>query len=320
MLRKPLGKLIRRYASDALFVNLTHFRVHGRLPDLAGGRRFTDRMAYRRLHPQPAFAPLTDKLAVRDYVRERLGEGALIPLLADVGDMDEVSFSALPPAFVMKASHGSGWTHVVPDKAREDVEALRRMGRNWLGRNFYRTNRERQYERIPPRIMFEELIREEDRPARDYKIHCFRRGGRLERIVQVHVGRFVDHRVNLFTPDWRPVRIGLGLDLPAAADGAVARPADLDALLDAADRLSRPFNYVRVDLYATGGRVYFGELTFTPSAGLQRFEPLSVDEDWARLFEPDPVHFARSAGEPWDAGTDRTWPVEVAAQPANADP
>ncbi len=296
MLRKSLGKLFRRHASDALFVHVTHFRVHGRLPDLAGARRFTDRIAYRRLHPQPAFGPLTDKLEVRGFVRDRLGEDALIPLLAEVGDMDEVPFPALPSAFVMKASHGSGWTHMVPDKAREDVEALRRMGRDWLGRNFYRTNRERQYERIPPRVMFEALILEDGRPARDYKVHCFRQGERLTRIVQVHSDRFGDHRVNLFTPDWQPVRIGLGPDYPPGADGTVARPADLDALLHAADLLSRPFNYVRVDLYATGGRVYFGELTFTPSAGLQRFEPLDADEAWARLFEPDPVHFAQPAG------------------------
>jgi hypothetical protein len=286
--------LFGRHAGDALFVYVTHYRVHGRLPDLAGSGWFSDRIAYRRLHPQPIFSRLTDKLAVRDFVRERLGEAALIPLLAQADAMDDVPFDTLPPAFVMKATHGSGWTHVVRDMAREDVGALRRMGEDWLGRNFYRATRERHYSRIEPRVMVETLLLEEGEPARDYKVHCFRRDGRLTQILQVHVGRFADHRVNFFTADWRPIRMGHGL--PAAPDGTVARPRSLDALLHAADLLSQPFNYVRVDLYAAGGTVYFGEMTFTPAAGLLRFDPLDADRAWARLFEPDPVHFAMSGG------------------------
>lgn len=39
-------------------------------------------------------------------------------------------------------------------------------------------------------------------------------------------------------------------------------------MLSAAARLSQPFSFVRVDLYDVEGRVYFGELTFTPGAAL----------------------------------------------------
>ena len=33
-------------------------------------------------------------------------------------------------------------------------------------------------------------------------------------------------------------------------------------------KLSKPFPLVRVDLYIVDNKVYFGELTFTPAAGL----------------------------------------------------
>ncbi len=37
-------------------------------------------------------------------------------------------------------------------------------------------------------------------------------------------------------------------------------------MLDAAERLSRPFPFVRVDFYSVSGRAILGEMTFTPSA------------------------------------------------------
>ena len=79
-----------------------------------------------------------------------------------------------------------------------------------------------------------------------------------------------------FDPDWH--------FLPITRDGQAAppdftlpRPAGLAHMLSAAARLSQPFSFVRVDLYDVEGRVYFGELTFTPGAAL----------DAARLPETD---------------------------------
>ncbi len=35
-----------------------------------------------------------------------------------------------------------------------------------------------------------------------------------------------------------------------------------------AEQLSADFDFVRVDLYDTGKKVYFGELTFTPNSSI----------------------------------------------------
>jgi hypothetical protein len=56
-------------------------------------------------------------------------------------------------------------------------------------------------------------------------------------------------------------------------------------MIDVASRLSEGFDFVRVDLFNVDGRIYFGELTFTPSAGWIRFEPpewnLRLGKLWA---------------------------------------
>ncbi len=55
-------------------------------------------------------------------------------------------------------------------------------------------------------------------------------------------------------------------------------------MIDIATNLSKDFSFVRVDLYNIDGRIYFGELTFTPAAGIQFFDPDSYDELYGSKF------------------------------------
>ena len=52
------------------------------------------------------------------------------------------------------------------------------------------------------------------------------------------------------------------------------RPACLEEMVSAAQVLAEPFPFVRVDLYQYHGRPVFGELTFTPAAGILPSETL----------------------------------------------
>ena len=52
-----------------------------------------------------------------------------------------------------------------------------------------------------------------------------------------------------------------------------------------ADRLSKPFDFVRVDLYLTPRGVRFGELTFTPAAALDNKRLPETDLRFGRMME-----------------------------------
>ena len=60
-------------------------------------------------------------------------------------------------------------------------------------------------------------------------------------------------------------------------------------MISIASRLSAGFNFVRVDLYNVDGKIYFGELTFTPTAGELKLRPESWDlklgQKWVMLSE-----------------------------------
>lgn len=284
MIRLLMNRL-EPHLPDAAFVFQNHFRAHRRFPDLKRQRRFTDRMAFRRLYPSAAFTPLSDKVHVRDYVQEIAGDHYLIPLLGVTSDIETFCFTDLPCPYVMKASHGSKWNEFVHDPSQADREGLRRKARKWLSQNYYTKLRERHYRAIPPRILFETLLLDDGKLPKDYKVHCFRKNGRLTQIVQVVSNRFEEQKANYFTSDWQPIAMSQGFSgVPSAQ---LPRPHGLDELLWVSDALSRQFNYVRVDLYLIGSRIYFGEMSFTPNAGLLRFSPDSMDERWAELFEQD---------------------------------
>jgi len=51
----------------------------------------------------------------------------------------------------------------------------------------------------------------------------------------------------------------------------MSEPENLSKLLSIAEKLAKPFPCVRVDLYDIGGKVYFGEMTFTSLAGMMNF-------------------------------------------------
>ncbi|HSA88022.1 MAG TPA: ATP-grasp fold amidoligase family protein [Nitrospira sp.] len=55
-------------------------------------------------------------------------------------------------------------------------------------------------------------------------------------------------------------------------------------MYELASRLSQGMGFVRVDLYNVKGRIYCGELTFTPVGGIFQFTPdhwdLKLGEKW----------------------------------------
>ena len=44
-----------------------------------------------------------------------------------------------------------------------------------------------------------------------------------------------------------------------------------------AESLAQGIDFIRVDLYSVGGRIYFGELTCYPGGGNIRFSPRKYD-------------------------------------------
>ena len=51
----------------------------------------------------------------------------------------------------------------------------------------------------------------------------------------------------------------------------------LEKMLEIARKLSKDFKFVRVDLHNVDGKIYFGEMTFTPASGYMKFSNPKYD-------------------------------------------
>lgn len=131
-----------------------------------------------------------------------------------------------------------------------------------------------------------------NQPLDDYKFLVFH--GRVA-AIQVDRGRFAGvHARNYYTPQREPISV----QKTVASSVPTAAPENLAAMLRAAEVLGRSFDFMRVDLYSTGDRLWFGELTPYPGGGVTRFQPREFDawlgDQWTLPASPRPVSVPRS--------------------------
>ncbi|WP_429002196.1 ATP-grasp fold amidoligase family protein [Xanthomonas campestris] len=269
LLRKNARRLVQTLPwrhQDRLYFLYTF----GRLPDLYAPKCFNEKILYRKcVHGDyPLYMRLADKFAVRPYVAARIGEAHLIPLLLDCTDPRELLRLHRWRQTVIKANHGAAMVEIV----REEPDAVQRRRivercDQWLQIDFSQTVREIHYRDIPPRILVEQYIGDAQQVPVDYKFHMFRQAdGSFQYVLQVIYGRFDTPKLGMtfFVGNLHKAfhRIRDDGRVPPCA------PALLEQALELSKRMASEFDYVRVDWYIQRGQIYFGELTFTPGAGL----------------------------------------------------
>jgi hypothetical protein len=279
--QRPLQHRIRAMLPDWVVLVGDWRKAHGRLPRLFRPVTLNEKILHRIMfHHRPLFTRLADKAAVRGYVEQRLGPDVLPTLYHLTDRPDTIPFARLPDRFVVKSTHASGQVQVVHDKSTLDRAALVQTCMSWLGWSLYKETREWQYRDIPPRIIVEEFIDDGSGYApNDYKLYVF---DGVVALIHVSTERFGDHRLSFFTRDWVHVPMRLKYHTPLQD---VPRPARLAELIAAAETLGRGLDFVRADFYATDERIYFGELTLTPTGGVEPFEPAAWDRRLGDLWK-----------------------------------
>lgn len=57
----------------------------------------------------------------------------------------------------------------------------------------------------------------------------------------------------------------------------IKKPDSFDRMIKLSEQLSKKIPFVRVDFYDINGKIYFGELTFYPGSGFEKFKPQKYD-------------------------------------------
>ena len=237
----------------------------GQKLNLDNPRTFNEKIQWLKLYDNDNIKTrLADKFAVRDWVKEKIGEQYLIPLLGVYDTPEEIDWDGLPSEFVIKCNHGFAMNIIVKDKNKIDRDEVKRKLNKWLNTTFGFMGFQLQYINIPPIIIIEKKIENEGHDDLfDYKFYCFAGNPQY---IQFSFDRFKGGlRVASYNTNWELQPFAYNHPM---AEKSIERPDNLELMLNLAKKLSAGFKFVRVDFYRLeDGTIYFGEMTFTPDNG-----------------------------------------------------
>lgn len=208
---------------------------------------------------------LADKYRVRAYVESKGLKDILVELYGVWETPEEIDFDLLPTSFVLKTNHACGTVLLVKDKNDLNILDVYDKLNEWLHIKIGRETAEPHYLGIKPLIIAEEYLNIGGELI-DYKL--FTVNGETE-LVMVCSDREIGVHANisLYDKDWNfcPERLA-----ECHANDNVPPmpcPSSFNKMKEYARILCTDFPHVRMDFYEVNGKVYFGEMTFTPKGG-----------------------------------------------------
>ena len=267
--RKFLSSISPVYASKRLYK-----RALGKKLNLKNPQTLNEKCMWLKLNTyynNPLITECCDKYLVRNYVRRVGCEETLNELLGVWDSPDEIDFNKLPNEFVLKCNHGAGYNIVCYDKYTLDIEKTKLQLRKWLKEDYWKLYAETQYKFIDKKIIAESLIKTKSNALpEDYKFFCI---NGVADCVMICKERATGHpKIYYFdknfkyypeyfylNPTVEEVKLSVNIDFPD----------NIYRMFEYAEKLSKPFPFVRVDLYNENGKIIFGELTFLSSGGIE---------------------------------------------------
>lgn len=258
-------------------VKIRYYAYFHRFPDLKDPKDMNEKILYMKLYTDTSrWTELADKYKVREYVDKCGLSEYLIPLVGAWYDVNEIDFASLPKSFIFKANNGVGKSELlmVRDKSKLNIEETKKFLDELLKRKHVGVlSGEPHYTTMKPCIIAEELLPSEkgEKSPADYKIYCA--NGKAYYIWMCSGRDSTGTDVMTYDRDWNP-RPDLCIFDSRYREGKVRpKPINLDKMLEVAETLVKPFPFVRLDLYNINGKIYFGEMTFTPLGGMVNFHP-----------------------------------------------
>lgn len=277
ILKRPTQEAVyeRIFSSEAEMLSYAYARKNDHLPDLVNPTWYNEKVRWQFLnHPNPLMSLVADKIAVRDYLRYRVGRIKPPRMLAHGWTPADLAKADLPSRFVLKSSFGSGQNHVEKgEKPTPRAELVEKVAQ-WMTYDQWRSTGEFHYRNVPKRWLAEEYVPSDPGEQIECKIFCMM--GEPVFILVVKGRDRKGYRRNILLPDWTPTDFHWK-GFPIDAD-PVERPDCLDDMLADARLYAQDFMSVRVDFFlSTGGRVDFSELTFASAAARVPFTPEEVN-------------------------------------------
>lgn len=270
--------------SDRLWVESKFYLTFDRKINLKAPVTFNEKLQWLKLYDHnPKYTKLVDKCEVKPYLASILGDEYIIPTLGIWDKPDDIDWSNLPNQFVLKCNHDSGGLTICKDKSKLDKKGAVTKLESCLKKDFYKVSREWPYKNVKRKIIAEKYLNSgsELSDLQDYKFFCF--NGNVK-FLKVDFNRFVNHKANYYDCDWNLLPFGEEL-CPPDPSHTIEKPINFPRMIEIAKELSKDLPFVRIDLFNVKGKIYIGEITLYPSAGMGRIIPMEWDEKIGNMLQ-----------------------------------
>lgn len=236
----------------------------GEFPNLIDCRDFNDKIQWLKLFDQrPETVICTDKILMRDYVRERVGEEHLVKLYQVHDHFSQINFDLLPNSFVIKTNHDSGTVIQVWEKKNIDFNFIQKQITKSLQKTYGWEKGEWAYAFVRPKVFVEELLSvQKNLSPPDYKFHCA--NGKIQWLQYIY-DRGRSTKECIVTPSGTVIPIHFDHNMEHKESFKI--PDKWDEMKSIVEKIADGFKYIRVDCYLVGEKIYIGELTFFPLMG-----------------------------------------------------
>lgn len=245
-------------------------KIHGIGQNIDNPVTIQDKINWLKIYDStPLKTRCADKIRIHDYCIEKLGMDLCIPILKIYDTINEINWDELPKQFVMKCNHGSGMNIIVKDKSTLNINDAKTKLQKFMNDDFaFHVGYEMHYHDIPHKIFVEEYKNDGHGDLIDYKFICF---NGTPKYCQVIGGRNdATRHLNYYDMNFNFVDLSR-IDFPNNRKIHDVKPVNFDLMREYSKILSEDFKLVRVDFYEIDGKLYLGELTFTPGAGFFKY-------------------------------------------------
>ena len=265
------------------FVSKTYFKIVMKYRlNLKDPKTFNEKIQWLKLYewPNNDLAILcSDKYRVREYLKKNKLNKYENELLGVYSNPNEIDWDLLPEKFVLKCTHGCAYNIICTDKSKLDIEKTKKILCKWLKEDFGKFNAEIHYSKIKPCIICEKYLGDS---LEDYKFFCFNGKFKLLYIAIDSESETNKEREAFFDENGNLLQL-TNADYELYTEAKL--PEGFKELIKISEQLAKPFPFVRVDWYIKDNKVTFGELTFTPSGGMMRFNPSYFDNYFGELLD-----------------------------------
>lgn len=264
------------FIPSKLYLSIIYFLSFGKKLNWNNPITFNEKLNWLKLNNnKTSYVNYVDKSEVKKLVGKKIGEEYIIPTLGEYTSVDSLNLSDLPEKCVIKTNHDSGTIFIVNKCDDIDFDKIKTELRKSLLRDFSKKFRELPYKKVKRKIIVEKYLESPgDSDLRDYKFFCF--NGHVK-FLKVDFDRSTNHRANYYTLSWELLPFGEAF-CPPDPEKKIIKPKNFEKMVTLAESLAEDIPFVRIDFYNIHGRIFFGEMTFFPAAGIGHFTPESADK------------------------------------------